>query len=87
MTDNVTKAPPKVDVGAIARTIVLVVALINQVLTMYGKNPLPFSDDEIYMAITTVFTVVATAIAWWKNNSFSQAAITADETLKELKKK
>lgn len=87
MDDNVTKVPPKVDAGTIARTIVLVVALVNQVLTMYGKNPLPFSDDEIYMAITTVFTVAATAIAWWKNNSFTQAAITADETLKELKTK
>ena len=31
----------------IIRTIVLIVALINQALTLSGKNPLPFEDDEI----------------------------------------
>ena len=29
----------------IIRTIVTFVALVNSVLTMIGKNPIPFSDD------------------------------------------
>lgn len=33
----------------IIRTIVTFVALVNSVLTMIGKNPLPFSDDEVYL--------------------------------------
>ena len=69
----------------IARTIVLVVALVNQVLTTLGKNPLPFSEDTIYEAITLIVTVGATAWAWWKNNSFTKEAIEADGYMKELK--
>lgn len=33
----------------IIRTIVTFIALLNSVLTMIGKNPLPFSDDDVYL--------------------------------------
>lgn len=75
----------KVEKETIIRTIVLIVALINNILTMTGFNPLPFSDDEVYMAVTAVFTVGATLWAWWENNSFTQKAIEADKILKEKK--
>ncbi len=75
----------KVSVETIVRTIVLAVTLINQVLTMLGKNPLPFAEDELYALLTTTATVAATLWAWWKNNSFTPAAIKADEYLMELK--
>ena len=68
----------KISKETIVRTIILVVALINQVLTAAGKNPLPFSDEELYTGLTAVFTVAASAWAWWKNNSFTQNAIAAD---------
>lgn len=69
----------------IARTIVLIIALVNQVLTVFGINPLPFSEDTVYETVTLIFTIGATAWAWWKNNSFTQEAIEADEYLAELK--
>ena len=69
------------------RTGILFVTLINSVLSMLGKNPLPFSDSEIYQAISAVCTVAATVWAWWKNNSFTNAAIKADEYKNELKLK
>lgn len=75
----------KVSVETIIRTIVLAVTLINQVLTMLGKNPLPFAEDELYALLTTAATVAASLWAWWKNNSFTPAAIKADEYLTELK--
>ncbi|MBS6955962.1 MAG: phage holin [Enterocloster asparagiformis] len=75
----------KIEKGTIARTVVLVVALINQVLMMAGYNPLPFADEAVYEAVTVVLTVGASLVAWWKNNSFTQAAIAADETLKQIK--
>lgn len=80
MKKNVSK-------DTIARTIVLAVALVNQVLTILGLNPLPFSDNQIYEAITAVFTVIASVIAWWKNNSFTQAALKGDEVMNEEKAK
>lgn len=67
------------------RTAVLVIALINSVLTMFGKNPLPFSENEIYQAGSAIFAVAASLWAWWKNNSFTNAAIRADEYMNALK--
>ncbi len=67
------------------RTAVLVIALINSVLTMLGKNPLPFSENEIYQAGSAICAVAASLWAWWKNNSFTNAAIRADEYMNALK--
>lgn len=75
----------KATTETIVRTIVLVVTLLNQLLTMLGKNPLPFAEDELYSTITTIATIVAAAWAWWKNNSFTPAAVQADKYLAELK--
>ena len=75
----------KVSPETIARTIILIVALVNTFLTMSGKNPLPFADDDIYTAVSIIATLAASAWAWWKNNSFTTDAIKADEYLQELK--
>lgn len=75
----------RTSIETIVRTIVLVITLINQILTMFGKNPLPFAEEEMYAFFTTLLTVAVTVWAWWKNNSFTQEAIEADRYLKELK--
>jgi len=75
----------KISKETIIRTVLLIAMLINQTLTMLGKNPLPFADEDIYAALTSVMTAAATLWAWWKNNSFSQAALRADEYMGELK--
>ena len=73
----------KIEKGTIIRTAVLVFALINQVLTISGYNPLPFTDEDFGQAVSMVLTVGASLWAWWKNNSFTQAAIQADKQLKK----
>lgn len=75
----------KISAETIIRTVVLVITLVNQVLTTLGKNPLPFAEEDIYAVLTTAATIAATLWAWWKNNSFTTAAIQADEYLSELK--
>lgn len=74
----------KVTAGTIARTVVLAVSLLNVLLNAFGKNPLPFSDDEVYTAVSTVVAVAASLAAWWKNNSFTCCARQADEVLRVL---
>ena len=69
----------------IARTVVLALALINQVLAIIGKDALPFTEDNVYQICTLIATLITSGIAWWKNNSFTQAAIEADELKKKLK--
>lgn len=69
----------------IARTIVLALALMNQVLAILGKGTFEFAEEEIYQLVSLIFTVGASATAWWKNNSFTPEALKADELMKELK--
>ncbi|WP_259545025.1 phage holin [Heyndrickxia sp. FSL K6-6286] len=71
------------DKGSLARTVVLVIALVNQFLTMYGLNPLPFSDEDVYNGVTVVFTIVATLIAWFKNNYITHKGKKQKEVLKK----
>ncbi len=68
------------------RTALLVLALTNQILSSMGKSILPFDDEIISQLISAIFTVCASIWAWWKNNSFTPAAIKADKLLKELRK-
>lgn len=74
----------KISKGTIVRTAVLLIALINQVLTVSGKNPLPFSETEIYEGVSLMLTTIASIVSWWKNNSFTQKALRADEYKKSL---
>ena len=69
----------KIEKGTIVRTVVLAVALVSQGLTISGRNPLPFTNEEVGQGVSMVLTVGASLWAWWKNNSFTQAAIAADE--------
>ena len=71
--------------GTIARTIILVLALLNQILTATGHSVINISDESVNTLISTGFTIVTAVIAWWKNNSFTQSALKADEVMREEK--
>ena len=75
----------KISAGTIARTIILLLALINQCLSMAGVSPLPIEDEQVETIITTAWTVIASVWAWWKNNSFTQAALAGDALKNEIK--
>ena len=82
---NNSNTKPKITSGTIARTVILILALMNQVLTAMGRSIIKVSDDDINTLISTGFTIVSALIAWWKNNSFTQSAIKADAVMKEDK--
>lgn len=71
----------------IIRTVCLVLALLNQALTLAGKSPLPIEDAQVTEILSMIFTMAASIWAWWKNNSFTKAAIAADEVMHDLKAK
>lgn len=75
----------KIKADTIIRTIILIVALINQILTSTGHSIIPITDEQITEIISLLFTVAASLWAWWKNNSFTPNALQADEVLQELK--
>lgn len=71
----------------IVRTIVLFLAILNNILTLLGKNPFPYTAEEIENAIAIVTTIAATIWAWWKNNSFTLPARLGDEEMKRQRAK
>lgn len=75
----------KVSTPVIARTVVLVFALTNQVLTMSGWNPLPFSEEDVYTGCTLLLTVCASLVAWWHDNPVTQKALQNIEDIKQLR--
>ena len=65
------------------RTLVLILALVNQALVMFGVT-----DNEVELETWTryatyAFTVISAVWSWWKNNSFTQKAQQADAVLHE----
>lgn len=71
--------------GTIIRTICLILALVNNCLTMAGHSPLPIGDEQLTELLSQIFVIGAAVVAWWKNNSFTQAAIVADEIMHDIK--
>ncbi len=69
----------------IIRTVLLVLALFNQLLAIFGKEALPFGEEALYQGISGCITVVSSLVSWWKNNSFTKEAILADQLLHDLK--
>lgn len=78
--------PQKVKKETLIRTIITALSMLNMILTMTGKNPLPFSEDELYIGLSAIAGFISTVWSWWKNNSFTPAAIEADKYLEELRK-
>ena len=74
-----------ISAGTIARTICLCLALVNQILTATGHSVINVSDESVNTLISTGFTIVTAIVAWWKNNSFTQSALKADEVMREGK--
>ena len=77
----------KISAGTIARTACLLLALTNQILSACGKPVLPIESATVEQLVTAGITTVAALIAWWKNNSFTTAAIQADKYLEDKKSK
>ena len=65
--------------GTIVRTIVLFLAIANQVLSIFGKSIIPIEEEQVNILITTSWTVISALVAWWKNNSFTKNAQVADD--------
>ena len=77
----------KISAGTIARTACLLLALTNQILSACGKPILPIESSTVEQLVTAGITSVAALVSWWKNNSFTAAAIQADAEYARLKQK
>ena len=74
-----------IETSTVVRTIVLALALINQLLVVCGKSPIDLGEEDITLLVSTIATVASAIWSWWKNNSFTKEAQVADELLKQMK--
>ncbi|WP_181891675.1 phage holin [Bacillus altitudinis] len=78
------------DKGTVVRTVLLFIALINQGLIMFGKPVLPIDEDQVtslaetlYLALSMIFTIGTTLVAWFKNNYVTSRGKAQKEALQQ----
>lgn len=62
------------------RTLILLIALINQALVVTGISKNEIDLDSWANYGTYALTAVTAIWSWWKNNSFTEKAQSADKT-------
>lgn len=77
----------RVDKWTVIRTIVLVLALANQILVTMGRSPIPIDDASVELAVTSLWTIISAVASWWYNNNITDEAKQAQAYLNDLKAK
>lgn len=67
------------------RLVVMIVSIINHILTVMGKSPIPIDDKQVQQFVALGIDIAVTLWVWWKNNSFTNSAIEADKYMDKLK--
>ncbi len=75
----------KISKGTITRSILLFVVVLNMLLRKMGKSPLNITEGTAEYFVEALIEILVIAASFWKNNSFSENAIKADEYLKALR--
>ena len=56
----------------IVRTLVLFIALVNQLLMALGYSILPITEEQWSELLTALFTTMAAIWTWWTDNRINQ---------------
>ena len=74
-----------VNAETVTGVLILLVALVNAVLQMFGINTLPIENGEISEIVSTVFLIVTVLWNTWKNRNISTASQTAQQITNAIK--
>lgn len=70
----------------VIRSILFAIVIVNMILKYTGHDLIIDADEsDVYSFVEMVISVMILILNWWKNNSFTQNAIKADEYLEKLK--
>ena len=70
---------------AVTGILILLVALINAILQMFGIETLPINNEEVSTIISTIFLIVTALYNTWKNRNLTTASQTAQEITNAIK--
>ncbi len=75
----------KISKGTIVRTILLVITLLNMALQHFNIDIIKVDESEVASVVEYIIQIAIIVVGFWKNNSYTEKAIKADELLKKLK--
>ena len=76
----------KISKGTIVRTIMLVILIINLILKQLGYELINVSESQVLSVVEMLIEIAVIVVSFWKNNSYTEKAIEADEFLQDLRK-
>ena len=75
--------------GVTAETVtgilILLLALVNATLQMFGINALPIQNEEVANIVSTIFLIVTALWNTWKNRNISTASQVAQNITDSIK--
>ena len=71
------------DKGTIIRTVLQILAYINQLVALIGKTT--FASADWYQWLSLGLTFLITALTWWYNNDITSAAKWGSKVMDALK--
>lgn len=75
----------KITKSTIVRTILFLIVILNFILERCGIDVIATDENAVLMAVEYLIEIAVLIVGFWKNNSFSNKAIIADQFLHELK--
>ena len=70
---------------AVTGILILLLALVNAVLQMFGIETLPINNEEVSTIISTIFLIVTALYNTWKNRNLTTASQSAQEITNAIK--
>ena len=74
-----------VNAETVTGVLILLVALVNAILQMFGFNTLPIENGEISEIVSTVFLIITVLWNTYKNRNISTASQTAQQITDAIK--
>ena len=75
----------KVSKSTIVRTIMMLLVIVNIILERMGYDIINVDENSILTLVELLIEIAIMIVGFWKNNSYSQNAIKADEFLQTLR--
>ena len=74
-----------INAETVTGVLILLVALINAVLQMFGINTLPIENEEVSNIVSTIFLIATAFWNTYKNRNISTASQTAQQITNAIK--
>ena len=74
-----------VKVDTYVRYVLMILSVVNMILTHFGKNPIPYSEEKIYTVLSDVFTALIMIVNTYKDNPTSKESIEYTEIQRAAK--